>query len=394
MILVITFTLSTSYGEKTLYIDLCDNIGTHLEYTFTLTLIPEPTPTTPPTLTSTATSTATITHTPSITPIPSNTPLATLTPTTTPTLTPTLTPTITNTPQITNTPTVTPTLTNTPAPSVSLRLTWDDAFFVIANPEDNDITLDLHGLIFWRSDGSQFVVDENGDPSQLANLESGDCIVIYSFNSLGGEAPEIDDVRTRAVCTNAVFVPTFAGNLFWTNMNDFFEVQQDDRFIGYCDLGQNRVCMIELDADLESQLTGLGELIDIRAIWSSEVFYLINNTSGGVDVSELHLISDFGEIGPDDWMLDDSANYTLENMRPGSCLVAYFGTVSEPPALSRVTCSRIMGEAPLGNSNNLVWSQTQGGFTPYISDEPVADRCDVTATGGLSCDIPVPSATN
>ena len=196
-------------AKKTLYIDLCDNVSAHLEYTFTLTLIPEPTPTPPPT--------------------------ATLT------------------------PSLTPTLTNTPAPSVSLRLTWGDDFLAISNPEDNEVALDLRGLVFWRSDGSQFVVDENGDPGQLANLESGDCIVIYSFNSLGGEAPEIDDVRTRAVCTNAIFVPTFAGNLFWTVINDFFEVQQDDRFIGYCDLGQNRICMIELSADLESQIMETNE---------------------------------------------------------------------------------------------------------------------------------------
>lgn len=375
------YRLSAGLGEKTLYIHLCDGIDTQIAMTFRVNLTVRPTATPLPTVTSTPTPTATLTPLPtntldpSVTPTPTNTPPETPTPTRTQTFTPTHTPTATE------------------APPIPIRISWTDPFIVIANPDVNDVSVNLSDLVFVSPDGSEFDVDSYQNPNAplLTRIEEGDCVVIYSFLALNGE-PDIDDVRNIAFCNAVVdYIPIYEGDIFWGNMNEMFELHQDDRILGACDLmGQNRFCTVDINADEETSMNMNNDLIEIRAIWRGEVLYLNNPNVGiGVDISNLRLVGVNGEINASHWELNDDRDYVLENMRPGSCLRAYLGNIT-PPEIEGANCSRIMGDALLETSNDIVWSYNDGGFAVYLGEEQVGEVCNTQNRN--SCSILVPTA--
>jgi hypothetical protein len=132
----------------------------------------------------------------------------------------------------------------------------------------------------------------------------------------------------------------------------------------------------------------------VRAVWNATTLVLINISSEGVDVSELSLEGESGEILPTTWAVKTDAagvSYSLTDVRPGSCLVVSLsGTTPEIPA--NVTCSRIVADITLEDINDVVWDVSKGGFTPVLAGVG-GSQCDVS--GGTSCDIAVnPANTN
>jgi hypothetical protein len=133
----------------------------------------------------------------------------------------------------------------------------------------------------------------------------------------------------------------------------------------------------------------------VRAVWNNSALVLINISSEGVDVSELGLQNDFGEILPSTWEIKTDENgedYSLTDVRPGSCLIIYVGSATDADLPPGASCTRVVADMRLADINDLVWDVSRGGFTPVLAGVE-GDLCAVDT--GTSCDIAVnPANTN
>lgn len=413
------YRLTDGLGLKTVYIQVCDGVladqttitvnlvgivETHTDQTATVTDVPPPTstPTLTPTatLTETATSTPTLTETPTATPTPTATETPTLTETPTATPTPTLTPTATltllppDTPEPTEptepTPNPTSTVTDIPtyAGTAELWLAWRQSFLVISNPRENG-TVDLRLLSFTGDDGTVYSLGmDMENPEAVRAVQPDDCVVLYSYVARP-EKPSIDEVREIAYC-NAVtaYVPLYTGRVFWalTGLGDFHVAYGEQSTL--CQPSRNQACSVTPDAP-PAPTPNHNPMTSVRAFWNGEIFVLLNEGPSGADVSNLSFASDQTGLEPDRWAMANNPqtgkDYELENMRPGSCLIAYASN-QQPPLPIENLCSRIIGRAILSTTREIFWSQ--GTFTSYINKTEPGDVC----SGGTNCTIQVPAS--
>jgi hypothetical protein len=424
------YELRPGVGNQSIYIQLCDRVGTVAEVTVEVyynprfgslpdtavptTEVPAPTvePTTAmPTNTSTSTATPTATETPTATatatiasptiessPLPTevsptatNTPTATATPTATPSSTPTNTPTetATLTPSATATPSSTPTISVESNP-LPLTLRWQPGFLVITNNVNNARSADLSELVFFN---------EGDLPVRLANVinaesrteiravQPGNCVVFYNL-AIWDEPPPIETVREMAYCNRMVGSAALGGTIFWSaSQLPPFRVQNENEFIEVCQAAQS-TCYAVLDGERRLTPTPTTpDFVPITAIWNGSTLVLINTQSVGIDISKLVLQGAAGTIEPANWEIDDDSRETLTNVRPGSCIVAYFG--EERELSNGASCSRTPISFSLTTTNQLVWNIGDGGFTPIL-DEVAGTECD-TATR-TRCEITVATA--
>jgi hypothetical protein len=235
----------------------------------------------------------------------------------------------------------------------------------------------------------------------LSNVDPGNCLVSYlSIEGTTDAAPELPE---NVSCDNIVALFTFVNpdDQVWSIEAGGFTPSVDGTDGEACTIGDTTVCDITVpNADLETEGDS-EELTEttgapVRAIWNNEIFVVINVSAEGVDLSDLSFVAANGDgaILPENWIMsvnpDNSQPYSLSDVRPGSCLISYLSETagSAAPALpSTVSCTRIIGEFPLSNPTDQVWSIEAGGFSPSVGGVS-GDECDIV--NRTSCDVALP----
>lgn len=230
-------------------------------------------------------------------------------------------------------------------------------------------------------------VDEKTTLSyDLHNVRPGSCLISY----LGGtEQPELPE---NVECTRIIgeFTPENLEDLVWdVNAGGFTATggeQCDVEMSTTCDLTVP-VAPVELGMEPEPDAEETGGA-NVRAIWNEDIFVLINISDAGADLSRLNLTAaNGGAINATDWALgaDDSGRtYTLEDVRPGSCLISYRADTEQPDLPENVECTRIIGEFTPVNLDDVIWNVNSGGFTVSTGGAACA------VVGSTDCDITVP----
>lgn len=275
---------------------------------------------------------------------------------------------------------------------VLIRAIWTADVFVIINTSDSHV--DASALRFESPLGE--ITPSNwqmaNDPAtheqySLFSVRPGSCLVAYFGTGL-------PNIPSTVQCDRTIgqFIVTTTDDLIWSVVQGGFTPYVGDFDYTQCSI-QVSSCDFPVpraDEDAPETMTVEPEQIEIRAIWTPQVFVLINTSGQMADISSLRLVSERGEITPDDWELDFFEDlldfYTLKEMRPGSCLVAHLGS-NRPPLPDTVQCHRIMGRFAAAVNDDLVWSVTQGGFTPYL-DDTALESCTVERS---SCSILLPN---
>ncbi len=301
------------------------------------------------------------------------------------------------------------TLTIAQSSSTEIRAIWSVETFVLINNSDDGV--DVSGLSFVSRDGEitpdDWVLQLNTDTNEfytLSDLRPGACLVAF-FADFTGEIPE------TVSCSRVIgeFIITSFDDIVWGIPQGGFTAQINGTVIADCSINRT-ACEVDVpvsgmdsgagssddapegDSDPDSnEDTDVPADVDIRAIWNDETLVLINVAEFGVNLSALSLQSAAGIIGPVDWILFEDEEfggfYALDDVRPGSCLLAY-PAETEPTIPETVECTRTIGEFTPITVQDIVWDVTQGGFTPIVDAVP-DEACDITTS---SCDITVPVA--
>jgi len=136
--------------------------------------------------------------------------------------------------------------------------------------------------------------------------------------------------------------------------------------------------------------TAFAQNSDVTVIWNQDILVVINTSGEDVNVSNLDFVSANGAILASDWVMDtfgdSNLSYSLADLGPGSCLIAYPSDSEEQPALPEtVECTITEGVFTLTNFGDIVWDAAQGGFSAQVGGASAAD-CDIT---GNSCTVSV-----
>lgn len=274
-----------------------------------------------------------------------------------------------------------------------IRAIWSVDTFVLLNNSDSGA--DVSALSFVNEVGEitpdDWVLDidpDTGATYTLTDMRPGSCLLAYFI----GTEPLIPETVS---CTRVIgeFIIDSFDDIVWSIPQGGFTAEVDGSPVADCSIDRTS-CDISVPAGVEAAEDGetVPETQDIRAVWNSDTLVLINNAAFGVDLSSLSLVSDEGAVLPENWVLfedeeADGAFFTLDDVRPGSCLLVYLAE-TEPVLPEEVDCTRTIAEFTPLNVQDIVWDPTQGGFVPVVDGEAGAD-CDVT---GTSCDFTVPTA--
>jgi hypothetical protein len=290
---------------------------------------------------------------------------------------------------------------------VTVRAIWNNDILVLINVSGYGAdlsTLALTGTnagIILPENWVMQVPDGSTIPFDLSNVDPGGCLVTYlSVENTTDAAPELPE---NVSCDNIVALFTLVNpdDQVWSLEAGGFTPSINDEAGDACDIVDTTVCDItvpnaDLDTDGDTEETTGTSDAPVRAIWNNEILVLINVSSDGVDLSGLSLNAANGDgaLLPENWIMsvnpDTGQTYSLTDVRPGSCLISYLSEVAgtAAPALpSTVSCTRIIGEFPLSNPVDQVWSIEAGGFSPAV-DDVVGDSCDIV--NRTSCDIALP----
>lgn len=139
----------------------------------------------------------------------------------------------------------------------------------------------------------------------------------------------------------------------------------------------------------------------ITIYWRPNYLVILNGSPNrmGVDLSGLSLVGRNATLAPGDWVVGD--DYSLSDVRPGSCLVAVFLVpppetpndllTDSPDGLPQGLCTRIAATYLASERDNAIWQRDFKMFTPQINGlaQPV---CDVESTDQRDCRINVPQS--
>lgn len=285
--------------------------------------------------------------------------------------------------------------------TVEVRAIWNESTLVLINVTEYGV--DLSDLALQSADGlidsGDWVVFANPDTGRLYRLNDvrpGSCLRVYLVDTE-------PDIPEAVECTRIVaeFTPEDVQNLVWDAAQGGFTPQIDGETGDACDI-ETASCDITAPVAASERATTGDEPrsdasivggVEVRALWTSDLLVLLNVGVQGADVSDLTLESANGALTPAGWTLFDNPNdvgfYTLDNMRPGSCLIAY-EEGEQPPIPERIECARVIGEAELVDIRDVVWDVAQGGFEARSGDA-LSGVCAVTGT--TSCSLIVPPST-
>lgn len=280
----------------------------------------------------------------------------------------------------------------------TVRAVWNATTLVIINISSDGV--DVSELSLENESGSILPTtwavntDAAGVSYSLTDVRPGSCLVI----SLAGTTPEIP---ANVTCSRTIAQITLEdiNDVVWDVSKGGFTPVLAGVGGSLCDVASGTSCDIAVNpANTNTSFGQVPENVDVRAIWNNDILVIINTSDFGADLSGLILNgSTGGAIEPRNWVMainpDTTASYTLRNMRPGSCLVAYLSvqaTDNEAPDLPEgVECTRFAGEFTPINLDDLVWTLDAGGFTPDV-DGVQGDACDIV--NATTCDITVPNA--
>ncbi len=177
-------------------------------------------------------------------------------------------------------------------------------------------------------------------------------------------------------------------DMVWDVSQGGFTAQAGDATIADCDINTTTCNLTVATTSANSDNTSDTDdgMQAIRAVWNTDILVIVNTSSEDADLSNLSFSSANGEIMAEDWIMstgDDTLSYSLADVAPGSCLVAYLNADEQPDLPENVTCTRTEGVFALENINDLVWDVAQGGFSGTMGGMTVAE-CDIT---GNSCTI-------
>lgn len=278
---------------------------------------------------------------------------------------------------------------------VTVRAIWSPDTFVIINISDEGT--DLTELRFESALGEltpedwQMQADPNsGAIYTLDDVRPGSCLVA----AFGTTTPELP---SGVNCTRiiGVSVVTTLDDIIWSVDQGGFTPYIDDDDLAECSIRRTSCDIAAPPANAPERPGGeeaedTVETVTIRAVWTEDIFVLLNNTDQGVDLSALTLESEMGSITPDDWAMEFSpdleANFALADFRPGSCLLAYLDDGERPDLPQNVTCTRIAGRYLIIDMGNRLWDASQERFTPFVDNVP-GTACPVDVS---SCDLVVP----
>jgi hypothetical protein len=280
--------------------------------------------------------------------------------------------------------------------TVEVRALWTTDLLVLINT--TDYGANLTGVSFTNANGAinptSWLVEsaDDGTPLfDLADARPGSCLVAYFI-----ENETQPDLPENVTCTEIIGAFTLENldDMVWDVSAGGFSANVADGDSVACDITGSS-CAFEVPTAesefMEPEEDEIEADTNLRAVWTTDIFVLLNTGEVGVDVSNLRLESSNGEIAPDNWIMaldENGALYTLDDMRPGSCLISYFVDQPAQPDLPElVECTRTIGEFTPINLGDVIWDVTGGGFTP-IDSGVAGDFCEIEGT--TSCNIEVP----
>jgi hypothetical protein len=278
-----------------------------------------------------------------------------------------------------------------------IRAVWNQEILVLINISDDGVNASNLSLVSENGEiqATDFVMELDDDDVSysLADVRPGSCLLVY----LAGTAPTVPDT---VVCTRVIgeFTPENITDIVWDISQGGFTPVVDEEEGEDCSINRTSCDIAVITGGPDYSLEDPNpEYTDIRAIWTQDIFVLINVSNFGVDLSSLTLFSESGEILPETFvMLPDEENddelFDLEDVRPGSCLIVYLGAGEEMPEMPEdVECTRVISETSLENPGDMVWVFEQGGFSAFTEGNTELDlECSVDDT--TTCDITVPNA--
>lgn len=286
---------------------------------------------------------------------------------------------------------------------VAVRALWNNEVFVLINV--GEYGADFAGLTLTSDQGeitpADWVMAINPDTTTsytLRNLRPGSCLVAYL--SVQGTTNPVPTLPANVTCTRiaGVFTPETIEDLVWSLEGNGFTPTVGSTAGAKCEIVGSTSCNLSLpNADLNEDTTvatAEAAAAGVRALWNREVLVVLNVSDAVLDLSDLTLLGDLGDITPDNWVMqtdDAGVSYSLSEVHPGSCLVAYLstqGTANVAPDLpENVTCDEVIGLFTAASLEDLVWSLENNGFTPSVGGSTGA-KCEVVGT--TSCEIAVP----
>lgn len=283
----------------------------------------------------------------------------------------------------------------------TVRAVWDQNVLVLINISSDGV--DVSELSLQGESGGIFpenwvlAVDPATTlPYTLTNVRPGSCLVAYRSGSTATPPAAVS-------CTRIIgeFEVTNLADVIWTSDHTDFTPVLAGAEGEACDTRNRTACDIAVNPfnpNPPAEAEAPTEVV-IKALWNNDILVLLNTSNYGVDLTDLSLssLNTDGAITPDLWVMAvdpaTTREYSLGDVRPGSCLLAYLGTegadTAAPPLPENVACTQIIGAFTAENPIDLVWQQEAGGFTPVL-DGTGGDVCEYGTT--TDCDITVPVA--
>ncbi len=278
-----------------------------------------------------------------------------------------------------------------------VRAIWTPEILVIINISGDGV--DLSQLELVGADGGVVPLDwvmredENGVSYSLYNVRPGSCLLLYP-------ADTVPAVPSTVSCTRIVgeFTPVNLNDIIWAVNLGSFDAAVAGETTATCSLTSGTSCDIPVNpanTNTEPLETEAPDVVEIDAIWTTEIFVMINSGDFGADFSGLMLDNETGEINASDWVIqvdDQGVSYDNTNVRPGGCFIAWVGVdgpdTVQPALPENVECTRVVGLLTLENPLDQVWAIDYGGFTPTV-DGTAGEACSVD--GSTACSFTVPN---
>jgi len=273
--------------------------------------------------------------------------------------------------------------------TAEIQILWDQEILVVLNTSDEDVNvsnLDLvsaNGAIM-ASDWVMNTYGDNNLPYSLAELQPGACLLAYP--STLEEQPDLPE-EVECTVTTGMFTMTNLDDIVWDATQGGFSAQVAGATTADCDItGDSCAVSVGTTASNPVDATATEEddtEADILVAWNTDIFVIVNPSDEEVNLSNLSFSSADGAILPENWVMNTTETnnipYALEDVEPGSCLIAYLSADEQPELPEDIECARTEGVFTMTNANDLVWDAAQGGFDA-IDDETVIATCDINNT--------------
>lgn len=270
-----------------------------------------------------------------------------------------------------------------------ILVAWNTDIFTIINTSDEEVN--LSALTFRSSLGTispenwvMGITDVNNLPYELIDVEPGSCLVAYLSADEEPEFPE--DVECAQ--TEGMFTMANINDMVWDASHGGFSAEIGGTAISDCDIN-NTTCILTVPTTSDDdEMESMEMTPSVRAVWNTDIMVVVNTSGEEADLSGLSFTSSLGTIAPENWVMgtnsaDNNLSYSLSDVAPGACLVAYLSADEQPELPENVTCTETEGMFTMTNINDMVWDASHGGFSATMGGATVAD-CDINAS---SCEI-------